>query len=119
MYGLKDAGRLWYEQVKREIEDRGGTFVIGDAAFFYYFYDNKLQGVGCIYVDDIFGGGTIKFHDDIFKPLISRFKVSKVEKHSFKFCGLSVVQDKLTKEIVISQAKYISSLEPVPCTLKI
>ena len=69
-----------------------------------------------MYVDDIFGGGTVKFHDDIFRPLISRFKVSKVEMHSFKFCGLSVEQDKITKEIVISQTKYISSIEPVPCT---
>ena len=58
----------------------------------------------------------MKFHDDIFRPLISRFKVSKVELHSFKFCGLSVEQDKITKEIVISQTKYISSIEPVPCT---
>ena len=50
VYGLKDAGRLWFEQVKKEIEDRGGTFVIGDAAFFYYFSAEQLQGVGCLYV---------------------------------------------------------------------
>ena len=116
VYGLKDAGRLWYEKVHREIKDRGGTFVIGDAAFFFYFKNNELHGVGCLYVDDVFGGGSKIFHDDIFKPLITKFKVSKVELNSFKFCGLMVDQDIYTKEITISQCKYIDSIEPVPCT---
>ena len=116
VYGLKDAGRLWFLEIWNKIEDRGGTFVIGDNAFFYYHKNKILHGVGCLYVDDVFGGGTELFMTDIFLPLMTRFKVSKIEKNNFKFFGLAVNQDPRDKNKMISQQKYISELEPVPDT---
>ena len=113
VYGLADAGRLWYRRLRDEILNSGCTELTGDAACFLYHNNGRLQGIIGTHVDDIIYGGTPEFEESIIKPLMNTFNISKTDHDSFVFCGMSLRQNS-DYSITVSQTDYAETIEGLP-----
>ena len=61
VYGLIDASRVWYLQVKEELFEVGAEMYKYDEAIFYWRSKNILQGIISCHVDDFCWCGTELF----------------------------------------------------------
>ena len=52
-YGLLDGSRLFYLEMKHQLEKFGFKEISGDSAFFTYHKAGELMGFACIHVDDL------------------------------------------------------------------
>ena len=110
-YGLWDASRLCYLEVKKVLLQLGCSVVSGDEAFFYYRKNGNLSGCVLTHVDDFYGGGDVDFKADIMDKIFERFKCSKREHGSFRFTGVDI--SKTDEGIKMTQNHYVDSLEEV------
>ena len=110
-YGILDASRLWFLEVRKTLSSLGCTNVSGDEAFFYYRKDGKLLGLVGTHVDDFFGAGNETFKVEVMDKLASKFVCSKREEDHFRFTGVDV--SKSDEGIKMNQNKYLDSLEEI------
>ena len=89
-YGLYDAGRNWYLEVEKTLNELGCKKVTGDEALFSFHNEDGVQGLACIHVDDFNLAGSKVFHDTITKPLQKRFTFGKIHHDKFRFTGLDI-----------------------------
>ena len=62
LYGLKEAARLWYDELLEALQRNGGRRLTGDSAcILFYNQDGKFIGFVIIHVDDIIISGEEKF----------------------------------------------------------
>jgi hypothetical protein len=62
LYGLKEAARLWYDELVERLQWSGGQKLTGDSAcIVFHDHQKKLFGFIIIHVDDIIISGTQKF----------------------------------------------------------
>ena len=93
IYGLNDAPREWYNRVVKELRNLGGKRSTFDNAVFLWHDDQrKLAGKIDMHVDDFIYGGKVSWHSAVINSLVKTFKISKLEKNSFNYIGLNVVQ---------------------------
>ena len=93
VYGLSDASRKWYDQVKEFMLSVGCKMSVVDPAVFYYYQDGSLQGIIAVHVDDFFWAGLIIFKRNVISKLRSKFKVGKETASAFQYLGLGVSQN--------------------------
>lgn len=111
-YGLYDSARLWYLEVIKLLEECGMTQVTGDEATYYYRVNNKLEGIVILHVDDFLTLGSDLFFELVVKKIKQKFKLSKVERDKFRFCGIDV---EVTPEgIFINQNEYANAIKEIP-----
>jgi hypothetical protein len=103
-YGLKDAARVWYLNLKRHVESLGGKRSLVDNTLFYWKKGDKLVGIMCSHVDDLFYGGTEEFVSEVIGELKKRLKVGTEEIGEFKYVGVEVLQRK--NVIWLHQTQY-------------
>ena len=113
VYGLADAGRLWYRKLRSRLIELGMKELTGDAACMMMHKDGKLIGVVCIHVDDLVYAGTPEFDSIVMEPLMKTFNISKVESREFKFCGMDIKQHS-DFSITINQVDYAKGIEDLP-----
>ena len=58
VYGLCDASTSWYLKVSQELSNKGATKSMYDNALFYWCASDKLQGIICCHVNDLFFAGS-------------------------------------------------------------
>ena len=68
-YGLMDASRLWFLDVRETLVASGCRNVSADEAFFYYRKAGKLSGLVIVHVDDFYGAGDEDFTKDILDKI--------------------------------------------------
>jgi hypothetical protein len=113
LYGLKEASRLWYDELSQDLKKHGGVQLTGDPAVFVFHKDGQLQGFAVIHVDDVFISGEQAFSDDLVEKIKIRFRVSKDESRSFTYTGMSIRTDSRNR-IFVNQNQYSEELEDVP-----
>lgn len=109
IYGLSDASRSWYINVKNELINLGTKLCQSDPAVFSWHFNAKLSGILCTHVDDFLFGGNEHFINNVIKPLKSTFTIGSEFCTAFKYLGLNINQ--LDKEIVLNQNDYIKSID--------
>ena len=94
VYGLVDAAKNWYESVCDELIKHGCQKTILNDAFFFYNYDNKLEGMMILHVDDFLECGSDGYNKTISDKIKEKFIISKEEECSIKYVGLNILQRK-------------------------
>ena len=110
-YGLVDASRGFYLELRKVLEELGCTVSKHDPALFMYFNDdNELQGMLLSHVDDlIHGAGTNVFTDKVLNPMKERFTFGNEDENDFTYVGLHVRQ--IGSTIITDQDAYVTDLE--------
>ena len=111
-YGLIDASRMFYLELKYKLEQLGMKNVSGDPALFTLHRDNKLIGLLCVHVDDLFMAGNEDFKEIIKNKLMLLFKFSKVDMKKFKYLGCEIEQMD-NGDIALNQNAYIQNIPDV------
>ena len=112
VYGLNDASRSWYLTVKKELLQLGAEMSKLDQAVFTWYHQGKLHGIISTHVDDFCWGGTKVFSVSVIDKIKKKFEVRSEESTKFKYVGLEVEQKE--DKIVISQDKYVETLQAIP-----
>ena len=79
VYGLSDAARNWYNQVREQLLELGLKLSPYDSALFSYVKEGKLLGIICLYVDDFLFCGTEDFRKNVIPKIQHRFAVGSEE----------------------------------------
>lgn len=111
MYGLDDSARLWYFTLKKKLLDLNCKMSKLDKSVFMYYISNKLCGIIVTHVDDLLYGGNGKFKEEVIKPLLGHFKISRMASNVFSYLGWSIVQDKDT--VKIDQCQYANGIKQI------
>ena len=102
LYGLKEAGLLWYITLKELLQSMGFEPCIQDPCLFV---NQDKSGYVGVYVDDcIIAGKTEQQRDEIITRMRNKFKLSSADLTDF--LGMSIDRNDL--EIKISMKKYIN-----------
>lgn len=113
VYGLSDAARMWYSNVREQTNKAGLTKGLYDDALFFSVNNDMLSGMMTVHVDDFVFAGTQLFQDKIKEHLLDGFEVKSEESSVFDYLGLEVSQDLILHEISVGQEKYIQELKPI------
>ena len=112
VYGLEDSARQWYNTLKDTVTKLGCRMSMLDKSLFCFYGDSpRLQGMFVTHVDDIIYAGSQKFKDIIIKPILAKFKISKMASGIFQYLGWTITQDKDC--IRVDQNKYAKTIIPV------
>ena len=111
VYGLCDAGRHWYDRVKRELLNLDVKVSILDKAVFVYYKGNICEGILIVHVDDFLFGGTAAFHKNVIAKLYDLFLIGQTESIGMKYLGIDVVQN--NSALSMSMDEYIEGIAPV------
>jgi len=98
LYGLKEASRLWYEELSDDLEKHGDVKITGDPGCFLF---------------HIFISGEDAYVGDLVDKIKIRFRVSKDEIEHFTYTGMSIRSDK-SGRIFLNQNQYSEELVDVP-----
>jgi hypothetical protein len=111
LYGLKQAGKLWYELLKKILLSTGFKISTHDPCVFYLVGGESAIWIA-IHVDDIL---IITTHEDIRQWFIYVLeshlrKVVVNNEDELHYLGLRIRRDRNNKTVRISQHKYIDDL---------
>ena len=115
VYGLTDAARQWYLRLREELLGLGMSISPLDPALFSWHCNGKIQGILCLYVDDILWSGTSSFKSDVIDKLSDLFTISSSSSKEFKYIGLNI-ESLADGTSNIDQFDYIRTVEPVSLT---
>jgi len=113
LYGLKEAARLWFDELSQELIRQGGKPMTGDPACFLFHKNDIFVGYAVIHVDDIIISGTQELVDRVVGAIKGRFKVSKDQIEAFTYTGMAIRTDK-HKKLYLNQNQYLEEMENVP-----
>ncbi|XP_063688395.1 uncharacterized protein LOC134821623 [Bolinopsis microptera] len=114
VYGLSDAAKMWYRNVKDHSEQAGLKKCLYDDALFFSRVDKEdLAGIMTVHVDDFIYAGTKGFESNIHKDVLHGFEIKSQEASRFTYLGLEVEQDPISYEITVGQSDYISALKTI------
>jgi len=113
LYGLREASRLWYEELLEDLERHGGKKLTGDPGCLVFHHENEFVGFALVHVDDIYTSGEDDFQDDLVNKIKTRFKVSKDQAKNFTYTGMAVRTDNMGR-IYLNQNQYAEELPSVP-----
>ena len=115
IYGLNDAPQRWWKKFDA---------VMTSIGFFRSTFDvcvyalkgtvGNLEGIFCVHVDDTNCGGSGSMFSKALTALRHRFPFRKWQFWEGTFCGSKYVQNKDTKEIMISQTEFAVKVTKVP-----
>jgi hypothetical protein len=112
LYGLKEAARLWFEELTKDLEKQGGKPLVGDPACLIFHEDGRFVAFALIHVDDILIGGEEEYTNNLMSKVKERFKVSKDQLDKFVYTGMSIRTDDKSR-IILNQNQYSEELEDV------
>ena len=94
VYGINDAGKKWYNQLRGSLVEMGMKVSSLDQAVFFKHKHGKLSGLLVLHVDDTLWTGDESFSGNEIEKLKQAFLVSAEEHNKLKYLGLSIVCDK-------------------------
>ena len=114
VYGLNDSPSAWQQKLHRELLSVGFVASRFDPCL-YTLRDESgaLVGIYGVHVDDCATGGFGPKYDKAMAQLKSKFEFRKWRFLDGDFCGARYVQDPVSFEISMSQAKFASGIRPL------
>ena len=112
VYGINDAGKKWYNQLKKYLIQLKARMSTLDQAVFFSYQEGALHGIILLHVDDTLWAGSERFASDVIEPLLNRFLVSAEEHVSMRYLGLSLSDD--SYECSLSLGHYVRNLQEIP-----
>jgi len=109
-YGLKEAARLWFDELTMELIRQGGKPMTGDPACFLFHKNDVLVGFAVIHVDDIIVSSTQELVDRVVGGIKRRFKVSKDQIETFIYTGMAIRSNKHGR-LYLNQNQYLEEME--------
>ncbi|HEV7735995.1 MAG TPA: reverse transcriptase domain-containing protein, partial [Chlamydiales bacterium] len=108
IYGLKQAGRRWYEHLRQTLIEAGfQELLASDVSIFFLHEENGDITIILVYVDDMAIFATTLELVSRFKDLI-KMKYKYTDLGEIKqFLGLSIIRDRKNKTVSIDQSHYI------------
>ena len=111
VYGLNDASRTWYLRVREELGKLLVKVSKYDAAFFYWHYNDNLQGIMSTHVDDFCWAGSNDFINLVIEPLRNIFDFGKEHNKAFKYLGLNMNQE--NGVLKVDKIDYLDMIKPI------
>ncbi|KAF7368162.1 Transcription factor [Mycena venus] len=109
LYGLKDAGRIWYDTLCKHLFELGFTRSGADHSVFYRITGTEHIYLG-IHVDDtISTGNNLDTLIQLEQELNNKFPL-KIIGDATHFLGISIQQDRATGTISLGQTSYIDDV---------
>ena len=115
-YGLGDASRNWFFNVRDELLSLGCKQSQLDKALFWWHCSDKMEGVFVMHVDDFLFAGTDAFRKQIIDPLTQKYRVGKRQANKFQYVGLELLQDE--QGIRVKQENYENEMKEIPINQK-
>jgi len=113
LYGLRQSGVNWYNEVKTHLDSNGFKSLTTDPCIFVK-HDSNNKNLICVvglYVDDIFFFGNSDDLVNKFKEgMISKHKIKKFYKNNISYLGLRIINNKETGLTTVDQEFYIQSM---------
>ena len=109
IYGLKQAGRLWYQKIDTYLESLGMKRLNADNCVYIRQNDGNVLVIA-LYVDDLLiFTNRIKELEELKKHLKERFDMKDLgDTH---YClGIQILRDRSKKQVRINQSKYIEDI---------
>ena len=88
-----DAARNWFISVKEELLKLSCKQSHLDKAVFRWYYQETLEGVILLHVNDFFLTGSNLFNEHVVKELIKKFKIGKRKSGDFQYVGLKIKKE--------------------------
>ena len=109
IYGLYEASRSWYFNVKKELIGLVAIVCKSDLAVFVRHNQSKVNGLLCTNVDDFLFKRTELFLTKLINPIKRVFTNGSEHCAAFKYFGLNISQP--ISEIIIDQVNYVKSVD--------
>ena len=109
VYGTKQGGRVWYKNVKKELESMGYTCTKADHTVFVCFKDS-LVSIIVIYVDDftmVCKDIKVIMHDK--EALMKAYNMTDLGEIAY-ILGIHIKQDCKARRIKLSQQRYMEDI---------
>ena len=87
-----------------------------EKAVFRWYYQEQLEGVILLHVDDFFLTGSSLFNEHVVKEFIKKFRIGKRKSGDFRYLGLKIKKDETG--ISVSQDLYAEEIEEVSFDVK-
>ena len=87
LYGLDEASRKFWVQVKEVLKEIGCKVMEGDEAFYYLHRDGEFVGAVFTHVDDFTLAGTEDFIKEVLETVAKELIVFKIERDSSGILG--------------------------------
>jgi len=113
LYGLKQAGRYWFEDVYDFAVDKPhGLGMTGSVTAPGYFFSEDYTASLLLYVDDMMIIAKTKEHlDQITDLLYNRFRAAgQVVRDKFQYLGMNIEIDRENRNLTIDQSGYLSRI---------
>ena len=111
VYGTKDGPRGWYKNLHtavvkvglRPVPHEQAAFVLNDET-------GVIAGLAIVHIDDIlWTGGRVM--EEKMQEVIELYKVGKVEKNDFKYCGRQILKD--SKGAHVTCPSFTDRVQPI------
>jgi hypothetical protein len=112
LYGLKQAGRLWYELIKKILIEYGMKQSIYDSCVFSKMEDDVILRIS-LHVDDILlTSKSIDKMNNLITYLESKLKKVKVNRNTtdFTYLRVNILRDRAKHIIAVSQREYVEKI---------
>lgn len=109
LYGLKQAGRLWYQRLAEVLESAGYKRLVSDMSI--YVWERKgIKVIIPVFVDDVtIMTKSIQLANNVKTLLNRHFKVRNLVPISF-LLGIAITRDRKNRTMWLSQRQYIIDL---------
>src|SRR5260370_7152308 len=109
LYGLKQAGRKWYDTLVRALKKLGFRTTYADPGVFYACIEEHIL-ILAVYVDDcIFTGSSNKFIA-LYKQKLNSFYALTDLGPLHGLLGITITRDRAAHTISLSQSAYLNSI---------
>jgi hypothetical protein len=110
LYGLREAGRKWYDHIKSHLIKQGYQQLTTDPCVFFKRSQTSFSILG-LYVDDIFFfSNNNAWREQLRKYFIKHFLVKKFNTNNISYLGLQIDNDVHTGITKINQSHYLKQL---------
>ena len=109
LYGLKDAGRAFWQELDETLLSLGCVRSKHDKAVYLFKSESgELLGFLAVHVDDVAFAGEEVFHNQIITAILRKFVIGRVEEEMFTFTGWRLVQQ--VGKITLTQDAFVDKL---------
>ena len=112
VYGINDAGRKWYNQLRHDLTSLGAEVSSLDQAVFFKREQGKLAGIIVLHVDDTLWAGNQNFSEQFISKLTTNLLISTEEHRNMRYLGLSLSSEE--GALTINLNHYAEKMEEIP-----
>lgn len=111
LYGLPQAGLLWYQHLKKTLEKAGYRATSADTCVFTK-NTNRSKSIICVHVDDLFHAfSDARLDDELQRVLVDVYKeVNHTRGDKLDYLGMCIEFDRKAKSVSLKNPGYINDI---------